>query len=214
MANVHDVAAYILSMHGRITTMKLEKLVYYSQAWFLVATGERLFPESIKGWKDGPVAPELYRYHANKFEIASWSQGDTSRVTHRERTMIDAVSVFYGSFSPEELSKRTHDERPWQVAREGLAEGEHGKVEIRPDMMIEYYKETPEARRGPMADAIELLGKDTMAWGVTDAVRAQKTSGRTYSEKLLKLASQPRNPKPAEGEWSKRMAASLADADD
>ena len=34
--SVHDVAAYILQKHGPMTTMKLQKLVYYAQAWGLV----------------------------------------------------------------------------------------------------------------------------------------------------------------------------------
>ena len=33
---VFDVAAYILQKTGSMTTMKLQKLVYYSQAWSLV----------------------------------------------------------------------------------------------------------------------------------------------------------------------------------
>ena len=36
MTTVHDVAAYILQKLGKMTTMKLQKLVYYSQAWSLV----------------------------------------------------------------------------------------------------------------------------------------------------------------------------------
>ena len=37
---VFDVAAYILEKIGSMTTMKLQKLVYYSQAWSLVWDGE------------------------------------------------------------------------------------------------------------------------------------------------------------------------------
>ena len=36
MASVYDVAAYILEKQGAMTTWKLQKLVYYSQAWSLV----------------------------------------------------------------------------------------------------------------------------------------------------------------------------------
>jgi uncharacterized phage-associated protein len=32
MATAHDVAAYILKKWGKMTAMKLQKLVYYSQA--------------------------------------------------------------------------------------------------------------------------------------------------------------------------------------
>lgn len=36
MASVFDVAAYVLEKMGPMSAMKLQKLVYYSQAWALV----------------------------------------------------------------------------------------------------------------------------------------------------------------------------------
>ena len=37
--SVHDVAAYILKKQGEMSAMKLQKLVYYSQAWSLARLG-------------------------------------------------------------------------------------------------------------------------------------------------------------------------------
>ena len=43
MAAVEDVAAYILSnMDKRVTTMKLQKLLYYCQGWHLAWDAEKL----------------------------------------------------------------------------------------------------------------------------------------------------------------------------
>ncbi len=36
MANAKDVAQYILEKQGEMTSIKLQKLVYYTQAWSLV----------------------------------------------------------------------------------------------------------------------------------------------------------------------------------
>jgi uncharacterized phage-associated protein len=36
MASVHDVAAEVLANGGKMTTWKLQKLVYYCQAWHVV----------------------------------------------------------------------------------------------------------------------------------------------------------------------------------
>ena len=55
MSNVHDVAAMILNEQGAMTAMKLQKLVYYCQAWHLVWDEECLFPERIEAWANGPV---------------------------------------------------------------------------------------------------------------------------------------------------------------
>jgi hypothetical protein len=46
--NVFDVAAYIVNKLGIISTMKLQKLVYYAQAWSLVWDEQPLFQEKKK----------------------------------------------------------------------------------------------------------------------------------------------------------------------
>ena len=60
MAKVKDVAQYILEKQGDMTTIKLQKLVYYCQAWALVWTEAPLFEEKIEAWANGPVTPELF----------------------------------------------------------------------------------------------------------------------------------------------------------
>ena len=55
MANVFDVAKYILQRTGKISTWKLQKLCYYSQAWTLAWTGKPLFEEEFEAWRNGPV---------------------------------------------------------------------------------------------------------------------------------------------------------------
>ena len=48
MANAIDVAAYILEQTGSVTTMKLQKLVYYAQVRYLVMNGRSLFEDRIE----------------------------------------------------------------------------------------------------------------------------------------------------------------------
>ncbi len=69
MTTIFNVAAYILNITGTITTMKLQKLVYYSQAYYLVTTGYPLFNEGFQAWRNGPVCPELFALHRGKFLI-------------------------------------------------------------------------------------------------------------------------------------------------
>jgi uncharacterized phage-associated protein len=54
VASVFDVAQYILRKQGGMTTMKLQKLVYYAQAWSLVWDEEPLFDQPIEAWSNGP----------------------------------------------------------------------------------------------------------------------------------------------------------------
>ena len=44
-----------------ITHLKLQKLIYYSQAWSLALNGIALFEEDFEAWAHGPVIPEVYQ---------------------------------------------------------------------------------------------------------------------------------------------------------
>src|SRR4051812_44900775 len=130
MASAHDVAAYILARQGRMTAMKLQKLVYYSQAWAVVWDERPLFPERIEAWANGPVVRDLYDVHRGSFEVAGWPRGDAERLTPGERETVDAVLDFYGNRSAQWLSDLTHREQPWLSARRGLPVGERTATEI------------------------------------------------------------------------------------
>lgn len=69
MTTALDVAEEILANRGAMTTMKLQKLVYYCQAWHLAWEGEPLFDEPIKAWASGPVIPALHQLHQGRFRI-------------------------------------------------------------------------------------------------------------------------------------------------
>ena len=67
MTTVQDVAAYILAKKGELPAMKLQKLLYYAQAWSLVWDDAPLFPESVEAWANGRVLPDLYQHHKGQF---------------------------------------------------------------------------------------------------------------------------------------------------
>lgn len=139
MATVHDVAAYILAKHGPMTAMKLEKLVYYSQAWSLVWDDKPLFRSKIEAWANGPVAPALYREHRGQYTVRAIPAGDGRKLTNTEKATVDAVLEYYGDKSSQWLSDLTHVERPWKEARGNLPLGVRGKQEITRAAMAEYY---------------------------------------------------------------------------
>lgn len=143
MASVHDVAKYILRKQGRMTAMKLQKLVYYAQAWSLVWDEKPLFSEEIQAWANGPVVPALYAIHKGQFEVTSWSEGDEKNLTEVERETIDSVLEYYGSRSSQWLSDLTHAEAPWKSARGSLPDGQRGSSVISHVSMSEYYLNLP-----------------------------------------------------------------------
>ena len=139
--SVLDVAAYILDKRGRLSTWKLQKLCYYAQAWSLVWDEERLFRERIEAWANGPVVPALYEQHRGRFRVQTIGKGDASKLDPDQRDTADVVLETYGDQPAAVLSAMTHQERPWQAARQraGLGSGERGNSQIRPDEMAEYY---------------------------------------------------------------------------
>ncbi|MCY4673129.1 MAG: DUF4065 domain-containing protein [Bacteroidetes bacterium] len=139
MATVSDVAAYILERKGAVTTWKLQKLVYYSQAWSLVWDEEPLFGEEIQAWINGPVCPALYEEHKGKFKIDEMPSGDPRNLNQNQKETIDVVLGFYGDRAPHWLSNLTHMEDPWQKARVGLSMRERGNSTITLDSMADYY---------------------------------------------------------------------------
>ncbi|MDO8670951.1 MAG: DUF4065 domain-containing protein [Dehalococcoidia bacterium] len=138
-----DVAKYILEKNGRMTAMKLQKLVYYCQAWSLVWDEKPLFKEKIEAWAYGPVVRELYEYHRGAFEVVRLRKGDTSKLSDEQRETIDAVLRDYGKRTAQWLSDLSHMEDPWNDARTGLPEGASCENEITLVSMHEYYSSLP-----------------------------------------------------------------------
>jgi len=133
------VAEYILRKIGRISTMKLQKLVYYCQAWSLVWDEVPLFHENIEAWANGPVIRELFKYHRGMFDIERVLTGNPELLSEKQRETIDAALDFYGDKSAQWLIELSHSEEPWQKARKGLQESERGSRTISLDSMANYY---------------------------------------------------------------------------
>lgn len=139
MPTVHDVAKFILNQTGEISAMKLQKLVYYSQAWSLVWDENPLFSERIIAWANGPVVYELYNEHRGQFTVSVLQPGNENQLSPEQQTTVSRVVDFYGKHTAQELSDFTHNEPPWKSARKGLEPGQKGNVEISLAAMDEYY---------------------------------------------------------------------------
>ncbi len=112
MATVFDVAKYIMAESGEMTAMKLQKLVYYAQAWSLVWDEEPLFSEVIEAWSNGPVVRPLYDAHRGAFKVnaSMFHRGNTSKLKVHQKKTIDAVLAYYGTKPAQWLIDLTHME--------------------------------------------------------------------------------------------------------
>lgn len=102
-----------------VTNLKIQKLLYYAQAWHLVNFDAPLFKETIRAWALGPVVKEVYdkfkkfgaspiKYNSTEKEAAIFS-----------KEQINYLNEFYDvffEFSAHELVNMTHNETPWKEA--------------------------------------------------------------------------------------------------
>jgi uncharacterized phage-associated protein len=142
MASAGEVAKYIIKSLP-VDNLKLQKLLYYSQAVHLVLNDKTpLFPEPIEAWDYGPVIPPVYReYKQYGLETIPAPNDDKSLgLTAEEITPIDMVLDYYGSMSGVALISQTHQEDPWRKTyRPGWP-----SALIPNDVIYEYFKKTIE----------------------------------------------------------------------
>lgn len=137
-ATALDVAECILRKLGPTPGMKLQKLVYYCQAWSLVWEDRTICDDRIEAWPNGPAIPRLFEVHRGKYMVETVS-GNPSRLSPADVETVEAVLKFYGDKSSQWLSDVTLQEDPCKTARKPLLPGERGSEEITLASMAEYY---------------------------------------------------------------------------
>lgn len=124
-----------------LTNLKLQKLLYYAQAWFLALHGEPLFEEEFRAWVHGPVL--LSQYHRLKHNQWRPIMDDVERpvdIEPRVEGHLDEILDVFGSEPATALEIMTHQERPWREARGNLPSDEPSTAIINKNTMREFYK--------------------------------------------------------------------------
>jgi uncharacterized phage-associated protein len=99
-----------------LTNLRLQKLLYYAQAWSLVLRESELFPEEIEAWWWGPVVPAVYHQlpdgeGASQIQLAMFV--DVPGLSPEEADLVGGVWEAYNQYSALQLSRMTHQEMPW-----------------------------------------------------------------------------------------------------
>ena len=127
MTTAKDVAKYFIWLDSKevsdgVSNLTLQKLVYYSQGYFLALFERPLFPESIAAWRHGPVVPDLW-HEFKKFERAAIPPNDDyePNLSEDEKNLVQEIFGAYGVYSGSKLLKMTQEEQPWLDHHENRA---------------------------------------------------------------------------------------------
>lgn len=137
--NVMDVSRYIINYSNKkdysISNLKLQKLLYFIQVYFLVKHGKECFGSTIEAWAFGPVVPEAYRefkrfgggeippvksWFVFEEEGRLWSvrriEYDDKAIRKRDKRRINQVVDLFANYSSSDMTELTLNQAPWEAA--------------------------------------------------------------------------------------------------
>lgn len=146
MTTAYKVTVYLIDKSIRegtpLTNKRLQKLLYYIQAWHLAINEKPLFEDKIEAWIHGPAIRSIYEEYksfvanpinkVSNIEVIESLENDTIQ-------FIDRIISAYSKYDTATLEYMTHAEEPWQVARRGLEANESSNNEITHESMRKYY---------------------------------------------------------------------------
>ncbi len=143
MYSAEDVARYVIdyswSKHVPVSNLRLQKILYFVQAEFLVEKDRPCFDDVICAWTFGPVVPSVY-YEYKVFGSASIPADGIDRKDYcfnsSDRELINGIVDECNNYSTAQLVEITHHQRPWITAVDNPVDSV-----IYPKNIREYFKE-------------------------------------------------------------------------
>lgn len=149
-----NIAKWILFQPDRdsgdnITHLKLQKMLYYCQAWSLVLQKKPLFEEDFQAWTHWPVLPELFSlltgHWSDPLDINVLSD-DLQEIDSDAQDVLTQVWQSYWIYTAKALEEMTHQEDPRKNARGTLSlEARCTKVITKEEMNSFYSQKYKEA---------------------------------------------------------------------
>jgi uncharacterized phage-associated protein len=146
-----ELANYILASVGSMNHLKLQKLIYYVEAYHLAYFEQSLIEDEFEAWLHGPVSRKIWDYYKNIANVYDnvTADGDEKeiektfeqKITEDQKELIQDVLEEYGKESAYRLECMTHAELPWQEARRGCAPDDKCEEKINKKTMQSYYKQ-------------------------------------------------------------------------
>ena len=141
---------YILKHYGPMSHLKLQKLLFYCDAYCLAYFGQELVTDKFEAWVHGPVSRRVYENPRDKsilYSDVSYSEQDGvdvdkafSKLTQDQQSLVTAVLKDLSTWTGPELETATHRETPWRQARAGRSEAEKCHELISKKTTMDYYR--------------------------------------------------------------------------
>jgi len=123
-----------------LTNLKLQKLLYYAQAWYLALYNRPLFDEDFEAWVHGPVlASQYFRFCGYVWKPIT-EEVLAPQLPERVKQHLDEIIETFGSETAIALERMTHAEQPWLEARGDLEPHESSTNRIRKESMQAFYR--------------------------------------------------------------------------
>ena len=133
--------------------MKLQKLIFFAHADFLIRFQKPLIKQEFEAWDHGPVIPSVFQEfkafsktpivgRAASFNpITAQQERATCSLPEPEQSAVRAVYDFYKPASATELSRMSHElEGVWRHARALFANGLNMDRRISSEMILQHHR--------------------------------------------------------------------------
>jgi uncharacterized phage-associated protein len=123
-----------------ITPLKLQKLLFYAQGWYMSFYKVPLFTNDFQAWVHGPVIPEVYsNFRDNGYNAIDKVEADLSKFDPMQVELLDQVYDVYGMYDAKVLERMTHRDTPWKEARQGFGRDENCQEVIAKEKICSYF---------------------------------------------------------------------------
>lgn len=120
-----DVANYLIFLASQenpekeregITNLKLQKILYLAQAYYLAKLDKPLFAEKLEAWEYGPVVPEIYKKLRRNGSKPIIVEEDKSKLSEEDKEVLKKIWDSFGGYSASRLVDIVHAHTPWKEA--------------------------------------------------------------------------------------------------
>jgi uncharacterized phage-associated protein len=149
------LAKYVIDKIGNMPHLKLQKLLYYIDAWHIAVLDRPIIEEKFEAWMHGPVLRTIWNDYKdygvmtlNNLVSIKDNEKDIIEKSIEQSLTKDQIELMndvlneYGDKSAYHLECLTHEATPWLEARKGIEPAEQCSNKISKETTKDYYRKS------------------------------------------------------------------------